>query len=52
MSREAYEQLTARIKLYNLAKEGLQDIQDGNTRPFSDAMGDIGKMRKQLPHHT
>lgn len=41
MSIEAYEQLTARFELYGLLKDGMQDIRDGNTRPFSEALADI-----------
>lgn len=41
MSIEAYEQLTARFELYGLLKDGMQDIRDGNTRPFAEALADI-----------
>ena len=41
MSIEAYEQLTARFELYGLLKDGMQDIRDGNARPFAEAMADI-----------
>lgn len=47
MSIEAYEQLTARFELYDLLKDGMQDIQDGNTRPFTEAMTDIRSRRKR-----
>ena len=47
MSIEAYEQLTARFELYDLLKDGMQDIQDGNTRPFAEAMADIRSRRKR-----
>lgn len=47
MSIEAYEQLTARFELYDLLKDGMQDIQDGNTRPLSAAMSDIRSRRKR-----
>ena len=47
MSIEAYEQLTARFELYDLLKDGMQDIQDGNTRPFAKAMADIRSKRKR-----
>ena len=46
MSIETYEQLTARFELYELLKDGIQDLQDGNTRPFADAMADIRSRRK------
>ncbi|WP_295366227.1 type II toxin-antitoxin system prevent-host-death family antitoxin [uncultured Succinivibrio sp.] len=47
MSIEAYEQLTARFELYDLLKDGMQDIQDGNTRPFAKAMADIRSKRNR-----
>ena len=47
MSIETYEQLTARFELYELLKDGIQDLQDGNTRPFADAMADIRSRRKR-----
>ncbi len=43
MSIEAYEELTSRFELYGLIKEGLDDIADGRTKPFSNAMSDIRK---------
>lgn len=47
MSIEAYEQLVGRMELYGLLQEGMQDIRDGNTRSFSDAMSDIRARRKK-----
>lgn len=35
MSIETYEQLIGRFELYGLIQEGLTDIKNGNTRPFS-----------------
>ena len=46
MSIETYEQLTARLELYGLLKDGMQDIQDSNTRPLAEAMADIRAGRK------
>jgi PHD/YefM family antitoxin component YafN of YafNO toxin-antitoxin module len=34
MSIEFYEELNSRFELYGLIKEGMDDIADGNTRPF------------------
>ena len=34
MSIEAYEELTSRFELYSQIKEGMDDIADGNTRPW------------------
>jgi len=47
MSIEAYEQLTARFELYTSIEKGMQDIQSGDTRPFSEAMSDIRRRRKR-----
>lgn len=38
MSIETYEQLIGRFELYGLIQDGLTDIQDGKTRPFSEAV--------------
>lgn len=47
MSIEAYEQLTAKFELYSLLKDGIDDVRNGETRPFSDAMADIRSRRKR-----
>ena len=47
MSIEAYEELTSRFELYGQIKEGLNDIEEGNTRPFSKAISDIRKNRNR-----
>ena len=47
LSIEAYEQLLGRFELYGLLQEGMEDIQSGNTRPFSEAMKDIKARRKR-----
>ncbi|MDO4555779.1 MAG: type II toxin-antitoxin system prevent-host-death family antitoxin [Lachnospiraceae bacterium] len=41
MSIESYEELNSRFELYGLIKEGMDDIADGNTRPFSEAISSI-----------
>ncbi len=41
MSIEAYENLVGKFELYGLIQEGLTDIAEGKTRPFSEAMSDI-----------
>ncbi len=41
MSIETYEQLTGRLELYNLLREGLDDAAAGHTRPFDEAMNDL-----------
>ena len=47
LSIEAYEQLLGRFELYGFIQKGLDDIQSGNTRPFSDAIADIRARRKR-----
>ena len=47
MSIEAYEQLVGRYELYGLLQEGLSDVNDGNTRPFSEAMSDLRNRHKR-----
>ena len=47
MSIEAYVQLTGRFELYGLIIEGLDDIQSGKTRLFSEAIADIRARRKR-----
>lgn len=47
MSIEHYEQLIGRMELYGLLQEGMQDIEEGHTRSFSDAIADIRARRKR-----
>jgi prevent-host-death family protein len=47
MSIEAYEEMNSRFELYGLIKEGIDDITEGNTRPFSDAMSSIREKRRR-----
>ena len=47
MSIEAYEEITARFELYTSLERGLKDIQDGNTRPLSEALSDLRSRRKR-----
>lgn len=47
MSIEAYEQMTSCFELYSQIKEGLDDIANGNTRSFSEAMDDIRSRRRR-----
>ena len=46
MSIETYETLTSRLELYSLLKEDLDEIADGSTKPFSEAMSEIRSRRK------
>lgn len=47
LSIEAYEQLLGRFELYSLLQEGMDDIKDGNTRPFSEAITEIKARRSR-----
>lgn len=47
MSIETYEKLVGKFELYGLILDGLDDIKNGNTRPFSEAMADIRARRKR-----
>ena len=38
MSIEAYEEMNSRFELYNMIKEGMDDISNKNTRSFSEAI--------------
>ena len=47
MSIETYEQLAGRFELYGLIREGMVDVQAGNTRPLSEAISDLRSRRKR-----
>lgn len=47
MSIETYEHLIGRFELYGLLQEGLNDIQNGDTRSFSEAISDLRSRRKR-----
>ena len=47
MSIEAYEEITARFELYASLERGLKDIQEGDTRPLSEALSDLRSRRKR-----
>ena len=49
MSIETYEQLTSCFELYALLKKGLDDVAEGRTRPFSEAMAELRSRRVSLP---
>ena len=46
MSIEAYESLVGKLELYTAIKDGLSDIEEENTKPFSEAMANIRKRRR------
>ena len=45
MSIEAYEQLVGRFELYGKLQEGMNDIAQGNTKPFAEAIAEIRSRR-------
>ena len=45
-SLDTFSKTETNTELYELIKEGLNDIAAGNTRPFSDAMKTIRNTRK------
>ena len=45
MSIETYDQLTSRFAQYALLKKGLDDVAEGRTRPFSEAMAELRSRR-------
>ena len=45
MSIETYEKLVGKFELYGLLQDGLQDVREGKTRPFSEAIADIRAKR-------
>lgn len=47
MSVEAYEQLLGRFELYSRLREGLDEVERGQTRPFEAAMADIRSRRRK-----
>ncbi len=47
MSIEAYEELKNRFELYGQIKEGMDDITNGNIRPFSEAISSIRSKRSK-----
>lgn len=47
MSIETYERLVGKFELYGLIMDGLDDVNSGNTKPFSEAMADIRARRNR-----
>ena len=47
MSIETYEKLVGRFELYGLLQDGLQDVREEKTRPFSEAIADIRAKRQR-----
>ena len=47
MSIETYERLVGKFELYGLLQKGLDDVRNGNTRPFSEAISDLRERRKR-----
>ncbi|MBR4472634.1 MAG: type II toxin-antitoxin system Phd/YefM family antitoxin [Oscillospiraceae bacterium] len=47
MSIESYEQLLGRFELYTLLEEGMNDVKNGETRPFSAALAELRARRNK-----
>lgn len=47
MSIEVYEQLMGRFELYSRLQEGINDMEQGSTRPLSAAMADLRSRKKR-----
>ena len=47
MSIETYEDMKGRFELYSRIYEGMQDVENGRTRPVSEAFADLRKNRKK-----
>ncbi|MDD3040640.1 type II toxin-antitoxin system Phd/YefM family antitoxin [Bacteroides sp.] len=47
MSIETYEEMNSRFELYGQIKEGIDDIANNNTRPFSEAISSIRSRRSR-----
>ncbi len=45
MSIETYEEIVGRFELYGALHEGITDVYEGKTKPFSEALSDIKKRR-------
>lgn len=45
MSIEAYDRLVGRSELYGLINEGMDDMREGNTRPYSEVFADLRARR-------
>jgi prevent-host-death family protein len=43
LSIEQYNHLAGRQELYRLLDEGMEDVKNGNVRPYREAMSDIRK---------
>ena len=46
MSIEQYENMMGRIELYSLLQDGLEDIREGRTRDFDEALSDLRRRTK------
>ena len=46
MSIETNERTAGKVKLYKLIMDGLDDVKNRNTTPFSEAIADIRTGRK------
>lgn len=47
MSMETYELMAAKYELYNLLDTGMNDVKNGDVRPFADVAADMRSKRKR-----
>ncbi len=47
MSIETYEQLMGRFELYGLMQEGLDEVRNGDVRPFAEAISDLRNRKRR-----
>ena len=47
MGIETYEDVKGRFELYSRIYEGMQDVENGRTRPVSEVFADLRKKRKR-----
>lgn len=46
MSIDTYEKIVAKLELYSLLRDGMNDYEVGNMKPFDEAMSEIRSKRK------
>ena len=47
MSIDTYEKIVAKLELYSLLRDGMNDYEVGNMKPFDEAMSEIRSKRSK-----
>ena len=47
MSIDTYEKIVAKLELYSLLRDGMNDYEIGNMKPFDEAMAEIRSKRSK-----